>query len=71
MGPNLATICERYAGHTLESLGRMTLDQYALLCGEGVPEEDPRHLTWEQVEAMRQEGLRLKAEREATEAEIS
>lgn len=64
-GPDFATICERYPGHTLESIGRLTLDQYALLMGQGLPEEDPRHLTWEQVEAMRLEGLRLRAEREA------
>lgn len=62
-GPSFATVCERYPGYMLETIGRLTLDQYALLTGQGLPEEDPRHLTWEQVEAMRLEGLRLQAER--------
>lgn len=69
-GPNFAVLAERY-GHTLEAIGRLSLDQYALLCGEGLEEEDPKILTAEQVEAMRQEGLRLKAEREAMEAQTS
>ena len=64
-GPNLVSLCERYPGHDLASLGRLTLDQYALLCGEGLPNEDPSVLTWDQVEAMRQEGLKIQAESEA------
>jgi len=66
-GPNFAVLAERY-GHTLETIGRLSLDQYALLCGEGLEDEDPKILTAEQVEAMRQEGLRRMAEREAREA---
>lgn len=61
-GPNLFNLCERLSGYTLDAAGRLTLDQYTLLAGEGVPDEDPRQLSWDQVEAMRQEGLRRQAE---------
>lgn len=69
-GPNLANLCERFPGYTLDAAARLTLDQYALLAGEGLPEEDPRHLTAEQVESMRQEGLRRQREAAGEGAEI-
>ena len=36
-GPNLFNLCERLSGYTLDAAGRLTLDQYTLLAGEGVP----------------------------------
>jgi hypothetical protein len=67
-GPNLSALCEHYPGHSLADAGRLTLDQYDLLAGQGCEDEEPRRLTWSQVEAMRQEGLRRKAEKAEGEA---
>jgi len=63
IGPSLVSLCTRFPGHSIHDLGRLTLDQYAMLCGDGIEHEDPKRLTDAQVEEMRQEGLRIQAER--------
>jgi hypothetical protein len=62
-GPGVSSlVIER--GMTFEDVGRFTLDQWDSLDAEvpGLPDEDPRRLTAEQVEAMRQEAMRRVAE---------
>lgn len=49
-GPNLAAMAERF--HlSPEAAGRLSLDQYAMLCSSGAPDEEPQAIDMNELQA--------------------